>query len=236
MNELLKTKKQDGFTLVELMVVVAIIGLLSAVAVPNFKKYQARAKVTEARLQLAALYTAESAFYSDFNMYANCLRYMGYDPDPERHNRYYAIGFFAGAQTRATNAVQNAQSSGLNAASCPDDGAITNGTGGAALGSADNTTANATHFFAFKGIGSTRASDATAIGGNAAIAAGTCNRATLAEAAPTGNCIGTQADYDTQVFVAAAVGFISASHLTGATASSLTIDSNKNLRTVVTGY
>jgi len=39
-------KRQDGFTLVELMVVVAIIGLLSAVAVPNFKKYQAKAKTS----------------------------------------------------------------------------------------------------------------------------------------------------------------------------------------------
>lgn len=233
---LLKTKKQDGFTLVELMVVVAIIGLLSAVAVPNFKKYQARAKVTEARLQLAALYTAESAFYSDFNMYANCLRYMGYDPDPERHNRYYAVGFFAGAAARAAQQVQNAQMSGLNEAACPTAGTITSGTGAAGLGTPDDQTAAATHFFAFKGVGSTRAQDATAISGNPAIAAGTCTRAGIAAAVPTGNCIGTQAGYDEQVFVAAAVGFISASHLTGARASSLTIDSNKNLRTVVTGY
>src|SRR6476469_10953386 len=86
-------KRQDGFTLVELMVVVAIIGLLSAVAVPNFKKYQAKAKMSEAKLQLSALYTAETSFFSDYNMYANCLRYMGYDPDRERNNRYYAIGF-----------------------------------------------------------------------------------------------------------------------------------------------
>ena len=62
----LLTKKQAteaGFTLVELMIVVAIIGVLSAVAVPNFKKYQAKAKTSEAKIQLAAAYTAEQAFY-----------------------------------------------------------------------------------------------------------------------------------------------------------------------------
>ncbi len=44
-------KSENGFTLVELMVVVAIIGLLSAVAIPNFQKYQARSKTSEAKLQ-----------------------------------------------------------------------------------------------------------------------------------------------------------------------------------------
>ena len=54
-----KLNNQSGFTLVELMIVVAIIGVLSAVAVPNFKKYQAKAKSSEAKVQLAAAYTAE---------------------------------------------------------------------------------------------------------------------------------------------------------------------------------
>lgn len=72
--------------------------------------------------------------------------------------------------------------------------------------------------------------------GNPAGAAGVCTRAGLAAATPTGNCVGTQADINTQVFVAAAVGFISASHVTPVTASSLTIDSTKNVRTVVNGY
>lgn len=235
MNELLKTKKQDGFTLVELMVVVAIIGLLSAVAVPNFKKYQARAKVTEARLQLAALYTAESAFYSDFSMYANCLRYMGYDPDPERHNRYYAIGFFQDGP-RNGDAHNIALTQGLNGTTCPQAGAAVDGTGSAEPGKADGTQASASFFLAYKGIGSSRVNSEDIVKENAAASsAGTCTREAISDGVVP-NCVGDQSDYDNQVFVAAAVGFISASHLTGATASSLTIDSNKNIKTVVTGY
>jgi type IV pilus assembly protein PilA len=86
-------RRQDGFTLVELMVVVAIIGLLSAVAIPNFKKYQAKAKTSEAKLQLSAVYTAMQSWYSDFDNYAGCLNLMGYDPAVERPSRYYAVGF-----------------------------------------------------------------------------------------------------------------------------------------------
>jgi type IV pilus assembly protein PilA len=120
-------KRQDGFTLVELMVVVAIIGLLSAVAIPNFKKYQAKAKVSEAKLQLSAAYTAESSFFSDFNIYGHCLAYMGFDPNIERANRYYAIGFapaggvaIQGTGTPTfTGAYGAAVNSGLNEAGCP---------------------------------------------------------------------------------------------------------------------
>lgn len=237
MKGLFKQQRESGFTLVELMIVVAIIGLLSAVAIPNFKKYQARAKISEAKLQLASIYTAEAAFFSDYNMYAACLRYMGFDPDPERFNRYYAVGFFQGGSARNAQAQNAAQASGLNNASCPQAGTATNGTGTAVNnGTGDSTVAAATYFLAYKGVGSAMVDTIAEAQGNPAGAAGVCTRAGLAAATPTGNCVGTQADINTQVFVAAAVGFISASHVTPVTASSLTIDSTKNVRTVVNGY
>jgi len=83
-------KNQKGFTLVELMVVVAIIGILSAVAIPNFKSYQAKAKTSEAKLQLASVYQAETALQADYDAYAVCLDFAGYSGPTEAN--YYAVG------------------------------------------------------------------------------------------------------------------------------------------------
>ena len=86
-----KLESDSGFTLVELMVVVAIIGILSAVAIPNFKSYQAKAKTAEAKLQLTSIYQAEAALQADYDSFAVCLKFAGYSGPSDAN--YYAVGF-----------------------------------------------------------------------------------------------------------------------------------------------
>lgn len=91
----------EGFTLVELMVVVAIIGILAAVAIPNFQKYQARARQTEVRLALASVYAQEKSFSAEHNSYTTCLREIGVASDGGK--RYYSIGYSEGANSSESN-------------------------------------------------------------------------------------------------------------------------------------
>jgi type IV pilus assembly protein PilA len=202
-------KRQSGFTLVELMVVVAIIGLLSAVAIPNFRKYQAKSKMSEAKLQLSSLYTAETAFFSDFNIYGTCLSYMGYDPSPEFRQRYYAVGFAAGADI-VTAAWDSAKNSGLqegSTVSTCDDNVLTSGQD---------------YYFAGKGTGANIANatnylDDTMLGTQADNSSD--------PAVATG-----------MTFRAAASGVIDGNFTTETNSSHLTIDNNKKVEVRRNGY
>lgn len=61
--------RNRGFTLVELMIVVAIIGVLASVAIPSFLNYQLTSKRTEAYANLASLAKAQKSYFAEFNNY-----------------------------------------------------------------------------------------------------------------------------------------------------------------------
>lgn len=82
---------ENGFTLVELMVVVAMVGVLSAIAIPQYEHYTAKARQVEAKIALSAIYIAETTFFAENNSYSACLRQLGFAP--EGLTRYYLIGF-----------------------------------------------------------------------------------------------------------------------------------------------
>ena len=61
---------QSGFTLIELMIVVAILGILAAIAIPNFLMFQLRSKTGEAKINLAGVRTAQEGYFAEFGRYA----------------------------------------------------------------------------------------------------------------------------------------------------------------------
>lgn len=143
-----RSTRESGFTLVELMIVVAIIGILAAIAIPNYQKYQAKSRSTEGKMYLASLYTAQKSYAVEYSSYSGCLQATGFAPEMgtagNASQRYYAVGVAtmpatttAGPQGTAT---PDGTGWGNGAATC----AAQAGTG--ALGVPDFTQNNATYW------------------------------------------------------------------------------------------
>ena len=101
-----RLKVNAGFTLTELMIVVAIISILAAIAIPNFMNYQAKARQSEAKVGLGGIFTAATAYYASNATYTIAsFSELDYAP--------------AGSPVYTFNYGGNAINSGSSAIACP---------------------------------------------------------------------------------------------------------------------
>ncbi len=72
-----------------LMVPIAAVGVLAAIAIPNFLKFQGRARQSEAKIQLKAIFTCLKAYYAESGRYPTKFSQCGYRPEPGARYLYF---------------------------------------------------------------------------------------------------------------------------------------------------
>jgi len=84
-----------GFTLIELMIVVAIIGLLAAIAIPNYQNYQCKSKQSEAKYSLGIIRTSQESYLAEYDTYASSLGSISFST---KANARYSYSILSASQ------------------------------------------------------------------------------------------------------------------------------------------
>ena len=77
---MIKLSKSKGFTLVELMIVVAIMAILAAIAIPSYLRFQIKARESEMRINLASIRVCEEAYKAQNDLYLAAIASTVPDP------------------------------------------------------------------------------------------------------------------------------------------------------------
>jgi type IV pilus assembly protein PilA len=217
---MINLKNENGFTLVEVMITISIIGVLAAVAVVQFKTFQSKSRASEAKIQLSAIYTSQNIFFNEFDMYSNCLSDMGFTPAAGT-KRHFAIGFPTITAAVNTTVYNQAVANGLVSGSCAPNMA---------------PTLDQSYFLASNGAGSAVMDNITDFQAAIMNSNNNLNRTGPVTSRDVQDGLGSMIDSNTQIFAAAAAGYISADGNTPATSSLWSINQDKVISAVRSGY
>jgi prepilin-type N-terminal cleavage/methylation domain-containing protein len=117
----LRRQNEKGFTLIELMIVIAIIGILAAIAIPNFIRYRQRGYDSAANADIKNAFTAAQAYFTDYPSGTVTLAIM-------QNNGYVAttdVTVAVTAGTQSTLQLTSSHTNGTKTYSIDSKGAIT---------------------------------------------------------------------------------------------------------------
>lgn len=116
---MMRRRKEQGFTLIELMIVVAIVGILAAIAIPNFVGMQKRAKTTEAKSNLGEIWTLQEAYRAENDTYVAPSGAIA-PGTLDGTTGWAELGFYPKGTTRYSYAVSSASASAFTATATGD--------------------------------------------------------------------------------------------------------------------
>lgn len=111
-------QRKKGFTLVELMIVVVIIGILAALAIPRFMASTTKSKQSEAKQILKQIYVMERAYRQEFDTYWG----NGISADASNPDNFARLGVQIGPTARYTYSIVADATTFTATANAPDPG------------------------------------------------------------------------------------------------------------------
>ncbi len=80
-NGISERNRHQGFTLIELLIAIAIVGIITAIALPSYSSYMENARRTDAKVILQEAAGEQIRFFSEYNRYATSMTELGYGDD-----------------------------------------------------------------------------------------------------------------------------------------------------------